>query len=177
MRATHLRGLGLARMSKTRALFWSSRRSRWSRRPPPRTRRASPSSDDPPSISLRPFFLASGQNFTAKKKRSTRSSGRTVEPLGWWREEWPSEAASSSTLRVPLQGNRRARVQVRRPEFRLGIPLTSRRRPGGRRRLSLQRLATARALRRSGSLVLLRGSLRFLERAENVKDIRKSDTW
>jgi opacity protein-like surface antigen len=83
-----------------------------------------PSYDDPPAISLRPFFLASGQNFTAKETFKA-VFGRTVEPF------WGGGAQVAfrnglfvdvTVSRFKASGERAFRFEGQ--NFRLGIPLT-----------------------------------------------------
>jgi opacity protein-like surface antigen len=79
---------------------------------------------DPPAISLRPFFLASGQNFTAKETFKA-AFGRTVEPF------WGGGAqaafrnglfADVTVSRFKATGERAFRFEGQ--NFGLGIPLT-----------------------------------------------------
>ena len=83
-----------------------------------------PSYDDPPAISLRPFFLASGQNFTAKETFKA-VFGRTVEPFwgGGAQVAFRSGLFVDVTVsRFKASGERAFRFEGR--NFGLGIPLT-----------------------------------------------------
>ena len=83
-----------------------------------------PSYDDPPAISLRPFFLASGQNFTAKETFKA-VFGRTVEPVwgGGAQVTFPNGLFVDVTVsRFKATGERAFRFDGQ--NFGLGIPLT-----------------------------------------------------
>ena len=134
-------------------------------------RGVSPSYDDPPAVSLRPFFLASGQNFTANETFKA-VFGRTVEPFWGGGAQVTFRSGLFVDVTVSrFQSVRRARVQVRRPEFRVGHPADSHRdASGGQRRISLPRVAPARSLcRRRNRLVLYEETSDFSNEDENVK--------
>jgi opacity protein-like surface antigen len=85
---------------------------------------ANPSFNDPPAISVRPFFLAGGQNFTAKESFKA-VLGKTVEPF------WGGGAqvvfrrslfVDVTVSRFKATGERAFRFDGQ--NFGLGIPLT-----------------------------------------------------
>jgi len=87
-------------------------------------RGATSQSNDPPAISVRPFFLASGQNFTAKETFNA-VFGKTVEPF------WGGGAqvvfrrslfVDVTVSRFKATGERAFRFDGQ--NFGLGIPLT-----------------------------------------------------
>ena len=129
-------------------------------------RSVDPSSDDPPAISLRPFFLISGQNFTAQETFKAVFGG-TVEPF------WGGGAQVTmrnglfvdvTVSRFQASGERAFTFDGR--NFGLGIPLTVTETPveasGGYRFHVSPRLVPY--VGAGIGSYLLRGNVRFLER-------------